>query len=107
MKLAVGGALFLAFLLVQRMRRGRPMPSAKELRNVVEKNTVTHDGMRFPHTCEACVPVAQYGRYDVYICNRDVWPVAVARYGPRAQDHVSNSDLKLPDENIRITFNRT
>lgn len=107
MKLLIGAALFLAFVKVQTMRRGRHTPTPRTLAAAVNGDTQVPTGMRYPHACEHCTPIAQYGRYDLYVCQREKMPISVARYGERPADYVSSNDLELADEGIRVTFSRT
>lgn len=107
MKLMIGAALFFAFVSVQRRRKGRHVPTPRVLAAAFNGTNLVRAGMRYPHACEHCTPIAQYGRYDLYICQREKMPISVARYGARAADYVSSNDLSLPDEGIRVTFSRT
>ena len=44
--------------------------------------------MRYVHDCERCLPLGQYGEYDLYFCPHVV-PTVIARYGNNGWDYTS------------------
>lgn len=91
--------LLLAYFKMVLARQGHPPPAPV-------LPVETRPRMRFTHSCEKCSPVQQYGRYDLYVCDDNGQLVAVARYGNAPSEHISSTDLFLPDEGIRMTYSR-
>ncbi len=47
-------------------------------------------GIRYTHDCNSCVPLGQYGKYDLYCCPGSI-PTVIARYSDYCGDYSSSA----------------